>query len=72
MKTLKKILEKWKEILEKSGNFFSPEKWEQCQWNYAINVLSAAKDRRGESLHWECEERRDHFGFRTFVRFDFN
>ena len=23
-----KILEKWKQILEKSGNFVSPEKWE--------------------------------------------
>ena len=27
-KTLKKILENWKKILEKSGNFVSPEKWE--------------------------------------------
>ena len=24
----KKILENWKKILEKSGNFVSPEKWE--------------------------------------------
>ena len=29
-KTLKKILEKWQKILEKSGNFVSPEKWEPC------------------------------------------
>ena len=27
-KTLKKILQKWEKILEKSGNFVSPEKWE--------------------------------------------
>ena len=25
---IKKILEKWQKILEKSGNFVSPEKWE--------------------------------------------
>ena len=25
---IKKLLEKWKKILEKSGNFVSPEKWE--------------------------------------------
>ena len=25
---IKKILEKWEKILEKSGNFVSPEKWE--------------------------------------------
>ena len=29
-KTLKKILENWKKILEKSGNFVSLEKWEPC------------------------------------------
>ena len=27
-KTLKTILKNWKKILEKSGNFVSPEKWE--------------------------------------------
>ena len=27
---IKKILEKWQKILEKSGNFVSPEKWEPC------------------------------------------
>ena len=27
----KKKLEKWKKILEKSGNFVSPEKWESCK-----------------------------------------
>ena len=27
---IKQILEKWKNILEKSGNFVSPEKWEPC------------------------------------------
>ena len=25
---IKRILEKWKKILEKSGNFVNPEKWE--------------------------------------------
>ena len=25
---IKRILEKWQKILEKSGNFDSPEKWE--------------------------------------------
>ena len=29
-KTLKKYWTKWKKILEKSGNFVSPEKWEPC------------------------------------------
>ena len=29
-KTLKKILKNGKKILEKSGNFVSPEKWEPC------------------------------------------
>ena len=27
---IKKILENGKKILEKSGNFVSPEKWEPC------------------------------------------
>ena len=27
---IEKILEKWQTILEKSGNFVSPEKWEPC------------------------------------------
>ena len=31
---IKKILEKWPKILEKSGNFVSKEKWEPC-----INVI---------------------------------
>ena len=30
-RTLKKILEKWQKVLEKSGNFVSPEKWEPCK-----------------------------------------
>ena len=28
---IKKILEKWKKVLEKSGNFVSPKKWEPCR-----------------------------------------
>ena len=28
--SIKKILENGKKILEKSGNFVSPEKWEPC------------------------------------------
>ena len=36
-KTLKKILETWKIILEKSGNFVSPEKWEPCL--SCLNIL---------------------------------
>ena len=27
---IKKILEKWQKILEKSGKFVSPEKWKPC------------------------------------------
>ena len=26
----KTLLENWKKILEKSGNYISPEKWEPC------------------------------------------
>ena len=29
--TLKKYWKKWQKILEKSGNFVSPEKWEPCE-----------------------------------------
>ena len=29
-KNIKKILEKWQKILEKSGIFVRPEKWEPC------------------------------------------
>ena len=36
-KTLKKILENWKKILEKSGNFVSPEKWER--WLRTVRIL---------------------------------
>ena len=35
-KTLKKILEKWQKILEKSGNFVSPEKWEPCDGYFVL------------------------------------
>ena len=30
LKNSKKNTGKWKNILEKSGNFVSPEKWEPC------------------------------------------
>ena len=36
-KTLKKVLENWKKILEKSGNFVSPEKWEP--WLRTVRIL---------------------------------
>ena len=36
-KTLKKNLENVKRILEKSGNFVSPEKWEPCNFNAVFN-----------------------------------
>ena len=32
-KNIKKILAKWKKILEKLRNFDSPEKWEPCICN---------------------------------------
>ena len=32
------ILEKWPEILEKSGNFVSPEKWEPCSTSITSKV----------------------------------
>ena len=41
-KRLKKILENWKKILEKSGNFVSPEKWEPCETH---DWLSTAAER---------------------------
>ena len=42
-KTLKKILEKWKKILGKSGNFVSPEKWEPCTWAHSSGWTSWCK-----------------------------
>ena len=41
---IKKILEKWPKILEKSGNFVSPEKWEPCNAFMHINQLSYFMD----------------------------
>ena len=35
-----KILEKWEKILEKSGNFVSPEKWEPCLYKYLLQSIS--------------------------------
>ena len=36
---IKEILEKWQKILEKSGNFVSPEKWEPWSSEKGPNVL---------------------------------
>ena len=48
-KTLKKILEKWKKMLEKSGNFVSPEKWEPCQ-PAVLEWQSTKSNHWGDSL----------------------
>ena len=43
--SIEKILEKWKKLLEKSGNFANPENWEpwlKCQkwsdWRFLLNI----------------------------------
>ena len=44
---IKKILEKWQKILEKSGNFVSPKKWEPCyiELNCTINMMQVGGGR---------------------------
>ena len=38
-KTFKKNTGKWKKILEKSGNFVNPEKWEPCSLYLVVFML---------------------------------